>query len=334
MRIIEKLQKIKDVSLTLLRKGIHKISEFYNKWLNKDNYILNKPFEEMSLDDCYTYCEVLTRKKGTNFYLGFTMLPKNKRRAVLASYTFCRFVDDIVDENEEQNKNTMLAKWEEYLERCYKGDGGTHPITRALADTVQKYPIPKSAFQRLIDGVRMDLIKKRYETFDELLVYCDLVATTISEISLAIFGYRNEKAVEYGKYLAIALQLTNIIRDVDEDRKRGRIYIPLEDLRRFGYSEAELLIGELNDRFFEMMRFQIQRARKYYEMANPLLKLVEHDSRIGAYLMGAVYVHILNKIEKLNIPVFEKKIGLSFFEKQMILLKGLLAPNMYIDNKN
>jgi len=332
---ISKILKTVNNRIVNMSNNVYKkVDALYNEWLNKDNYILNKPYDEMSLNDCYTYCEVLTRKKGTNFYLGFTMLPKDKRNAIFASYAFCRFVDDIVDENDGDGKDkleTMLLKWENALEECYKGNGGRHPITRALADAVQKYPIPKHAFQRLIDGARLDIIKNRYETFNELLVYCDLVAATISEISLGIFGYQNDKAVEYGKYLAIALQLTNIIRDVGEDAKRGRIYLPLEDLRRFGYSEAELLRGEFNDKFFALIEFQIARAKKYYAMANPLLTVINKDSRIGIYLMGSVYVYLLNKIEKMNLPILKKRVGLSFFEKQILLIKGVVNPNVYLD---
>jgi len=305
---------------------------YFRKWLDRDAYILQKKFDTMSITECYKYCEVITRTKGTNFYLGFTMLPNDKRNAVFASYAFCRFIDDIVDEtnNGHDALNKKLLEWEGYLNNVYKGNGGTHPVTRALAISVQNYPIPKNAFQRLINGVRLDIIKSKYETFDELIKYCDLVATTISEISLGIFGYTNEKAVEYGRYLAIGLQLTNIIRDVGEDAKKGRIYLPLEDLRRFGYSEAELLRGEVNDKFILLMRFQIKRAKKYYKMANPLLKIIKKDSKIGTYLMGAVYINILNKIEKLGIPVFEKQVCLSFWEKQVLLVKGLLTPDVYL----
>ncbi|MCC7571744.1 phytoene/squalene synthase family protein [Candidatus Micrarchaeota archaeon] len=319
--------------VSIYRKIKDKISKTYNAWLNRNSSILNKPFDKMNLSDCYQYCEVMTRTKGTNFYLGFTMLPKNKRRAVFASYAFCRFVDDIVDEAEGEGRkklDSLLSKWEIYLEDVYQGKGGKHPITRALADSVKRYPLPKHSFKRLIDGARLDIIKSRYETFEELLGYCDLVATTISEISLAIFGYRNTKAVLYGRYLAIALQLTNIIRDVGEDARRGRIYLPIEDLKRFGYSESELLRCEFNDKFINLMSFQIHRTREHYKKANPLLKIVEKDSKTGAYLMGAVYVHILNKIEKLGVPVFEKQVALSFWEKQTLLFGSLISSSAYV----
>ncbi len=315
---------------------VDKVKAKYQQWVDRDSYILTKPFAHMSLDDCYQYCEALTRNRGTNFYLGFTMLPKKKRRAVFASYAFCRYVDDLVDEDEGSGRmkiEAALMKWQRYLDNAYAGEGGSHPITRALAHTIQNYPVQKSSFMRLIDGGRMDIIKNRYETFEELVLYCELVATTISEISLAIFGYNNILSVEYGRYLAIALQLTNIIRDVGEDAKRGRIYLPLEDLKRFGYSETELLRCEFNDKFVDLMKFQIKRAREYYTKANPLLKNVNKDSKMGIYLMGAVYVNILDKIQRLGIPVLNRKVGLSFIERQTLLVKGLIAPSVYIETK-
>lgn len=283
--------------------------------------------ESMTLNECYDYCAKCTKKMGTNFYLGFKLLPKDKRKAVYASYAFCRYVDDIVDEEgfTKENIAKALQQWADDLELCYEGKA-THPITRALADSVKNYPIPKSAFLDLIEGCKQDLIKTRYETFDELLAYCDLVATTISTISLNIFGYDNPVAVQYGKHLAVALQLTNILRDVGEDARKGRIYLPLEDLRRFGYTEAELLRGEINTQFYDLMEFQVDRAKNYYVKANPLIREIHRDCRVAIYLMGAVYVEVLNNIKSSNFNVYGKKAKLSFLQKQKLLLRATVTP--------
>ena len=178
----------------------------------------------MNLDAAYAECRAIAHKHGANFSVGFRFLPKAKRRAVYAAYAFCRVADDIADEP-GVDKSQRLDQWQAELDRAY-ANNPTHPITIALADALTRFDIPKSAFVALIDGCRQDMVKTRYETFEELLHYCELVASSISDISLPIFGYRTPKAIDHGRSLATALQLTNVTRDIGDDLTRDRIYVP------------------------------------------------------------------------------------------------------------
>ncbi len=279
----------------------------------------------VELDEAYALCRRVAHRYGPNFSVGFRFLPAPKRRAVYAAYAFCRFVDDIVDEDPGADVRQRVDRWEEELERCYQG-APTHPITVALADAAKWYPIPKESFAGLIEGCRMDLVKKRYATYEELLVYSDLVATTISTMSLSIFGYKDDAAIHRGRDLATAFQLTNILRDVGEDAaEKDRIYLPKEELDRFGVSEADLKGRRAGPSFTELMRFQVERVRGYYRRAEPLLGLIEPDSRRCTYLMGNVYVRILEKIEALGYPVLEQRVGLSLPSKLGLVVGAMIS---------
>lgn len=275
------------------------------------------------LREAYALCQRVAHRYGANFSVGFRFLPRKKRDAVYASYAFCRFVDDVVDENPGADVRERIDRWERELDRAYAGDP-THPITVALADTVARYPVPRSAFAGLIEGCRMDLVKHRYRDFEELMVYSDLVATTISTMSLAIFGYRNQAAVARGRDLATAFQLTNIVRDVGEDIGKDRIYLPQDELERFGVTEDALRAKEVTPEFSELMRYQIQRVRDYYRKAEPLLEMIEPDARRCTCLMGSVYYRVLDRIESSGYRIFGRRIGLSFAQKIGIVLRTYL----------
>ncbi|MEM3030351.1 MAG: presqualene diphosphate synthase HpnD [Candidatus Micrarchaeia archaeon] len=282
---------------------------------------------KVSLEEAYRYCQDVARRNDTNFYLGFQFLPNDKKNAVFACYAFCRYVDDIADElGSHARVEELLDRWERDLDACYAGKAN-HPITIALADAVERYRIPKAPFKGLIEGCRMDQRIKRYGTFRDLLKYCNRVATTISTISLSIFGYKNKNAKKYGRYLSLALQLTNILRDVGEDARKGRIYLPLEELKRFGYSEAELLRGEINDNFRRLMKFQVERVKRYYAKAFEVTKLVNEDSRLATLLMGGAYAKVLDQIERDGFDVFNKKAKLSFWQKLWLVLKMKVRPS-------
>lgn len=279
----------------------------------------------MELGQAYALCRRVAHRHGPNFSVGFRFLPRAKREAVYAAYAFCRFVDDVVDEDPGADVQERVDRWEEELERCY-GGSPTHPITVALADAASRYPIPKQSFANLIEGCRMDLVKKRYATYDELMVYSELVATTISTMSLAIFGYREDAAIDRGRDLATAFQLTNILRDVGEDAaEKDRIYLPQDELERFGVSEHELKSRRATPAFAELMRFQVERVRGFYRRAEPLLDLVEPDCRRCTSLMGAVYCRILEKIEDERYPVLERRVGLSFTNKLALVTGALVS---------
>ena len=204
------------------------------------------PAADAALREDYARCASITRRSSSNFYYAFMLLPAERRRALYSVYAFCRFVDDIADDDvgdEAGGKPAkLLARWREELERVFDGSP-THAISRALAYNVRRFAIPRRYFEEIIDGVEMDLGRTRYATFEELRLYCYRVASAVGLVCIEIFGYRNPRTREYAENLGIAFQLTNIIRDLSEDAARGRIYLPLEDLARFDVSEDEILRG-------------------------------------------------------------------------------------------
>lgn len=275
---------------------------------------MSAPTAGAGLERAYALCRRVAHRKGPNFSVGFRFLPRAKRDAVYATYAFCRFVDDAVDEGPRGGVRERIEAWEEELERCYAGRP-TRPVTVALADTIERYPIPKSAFSGLIEGCRMDLVKNRYADFDELMVYSDLVATTISTMSLAIFGYEDEAAVDRGRDLATAFQLTNILRDVGEDIAKDRVYLPQNEMARFGVSDDDLRARRITPAFAELMSFQVRRVRELFHRAEALLDLIDRDARRCTCLMGSVYSRVLDRIEASGFEIFDRRVGLSLADK-------------------
>jgi len=291
----------------------------------------------MTVDESYACCRGIAHRSGANFSVGFRFLPRRKRRAVYAAYAFCRWADDIADEDLSalapqqggEGPAGILARldaWQEELDRCYAGNP-THPITIALADALRYFAIPRSAFVALIDGCRQDTVKTRYETFDELLGYCDLVASSISDISLSIFGYRSDAALGLGRKLSTALQLTNVTRDVGDDLGRDRIYIPQEELRRFGVTEHELFDRAENERVRHLIEFQIARAESYFRDADPLLRELAFDARFPTLLMGGIYATVLAKLRKDPLVVIRKRLSLSRMQKLLVVGARMLRPH-------
>jgi 15-cis-phytoene synthase len=282
----------------------------------------------MNVDQAYAYCRSIAHKHGANFSVGFRFLPKTKRRAVYAAYAFCRWADDIVDEEgpRTEERRTRLDEWQHELDNCY-GRTPAHPITIALADALKHFAIPKSGFLALIAGCKQDLVKKRYETFDELLHYCELVAASISDISLSIFGYKTDAAIGHGRELSTALQLTNVTRDIGDDLTRDRIYVPLEDLRRFAVSEADLFGRVQNENMRRMIEFQIDRAESYFRAAEPLLGELAFDARFPTLLMGGVYATVLGKLKKDPLTAIRRRLSLSTLQKALVIGARVLRPH-------
>ena len=266
------------------------------------------------------YCSQLTRKSRSNFYYSFLFLSREKREAMYAVYAFCRSVDDVADGSAPlRQKQTLLEEWRRELERCYDGNP-QHPITLKLARSIQQFPIPKEHFEELITGVEMDLIHSRYPTFHELYEYCYRVAGVVGLMCIEIFGYRNPKAKDYAVNLGLALQLTNIIRDLKVDAERGRIYLPQDELARFGYHEDELLRGVYTPAFFELIRFVGSRARQYFHSARQLLAAEDRRSLFAAEIMGTIYSRLLDTIEASGYRVFDRTITLPTSHKLWIAL--------------
>lgn len=277
-----------------------------------------------SVGEAYAFCRRITHTHGANFSVGFRFLPDRKRNAVYAAYAFCRWADDIADDP-GQDAEARLDGWERELEACYTGCPG-HPITVALADALQHFPIPKAAFAALITGCRQDLVKSRYADFAELMQYCDYVATSISDISLAIFGYRTPTATEHGRSLATALQLTNITRDIGDDLRRDRIYLPREDLERFGVSEQDLLGRVHSDRMLALIEFEANRALEHFRAALPLLDEITPDSRFPVLMMGSIYSEVLRKVLADPFATLHRRVALSLPWKVLVVLRGLARP--------
>jgi phytoene synthase len=267
----------------------------------------------------------ITRQSNTSFYYSFTLLPRQKREALHAVYAFCRYTDDIVDEGTDQErKGVLLRKWRMELGRALRGTS-TYPLLNQLSATARKFNIPVDHFHELIRGMEMDLLKTRYETFDELKEYCYLVASSVGLMCRQIFGYRNDSSREYAIHLGIALQLTNILRDIKEDAKRGRIYLPLEDLRRFGYTEEDLLACRYTPEFVNLMRFECDRASTYFDMARAALKTEDRRQFFAARIMWSIYAHTLRRIMQSQYNVFERRISIPGVLKVLITFRYWLS---------
>lgn len=294
----------------------------------------------MKLDEANAFCRAIAHKHGANFSVGFRFLPRVKREAVYAAYAYCRYADDIADEDDDRTPGVgtptssagtearleKLDAWQKELEACYAGSP-SHPITVALAAALPRFDVPKSAFVALIDGCRMDMVKTRYETFEELLHYCDLVATSISDISLAIFGTRDPAAIDRGRDLATALQLTNVTRDIGDDLTRDRVYVPRTELADFGVTEADLFERRESAAVRRLVEFQIARAESYFRAAEPLLDMLDFDARFPVLLMGGVYATVLGKLKKDPLVVVRRRLSLTPLQKLAVVGARMLRPH-------
>jgi phytoene synthase len=269
-----------------------------------------------SLQAAYRYCQDLAKQEAKNFYYGFVLLPPAKRQAIYASYAFARRCDDIVDNDLEPHETArQLAEYRSRLEQCLQGHP-SGPIFLALQDTILRYRIPPEYFWQLIDGVEMDLTVRRYPTFADLRRYCYGVASTVGLISIEIFGYRDgQQARQHAEDLGIALQLTNILRDIREDAERDRIYIPQDEMKRFHCSEANILGGIANEASLQLMQFQVERAREYFERGRKLLPLLPRRSRACTAVLQGIYSRILERIEAQPSAVLRERVSLSGGQK-------------------
>lgn len=264
----------------------------------------------------------------SNFFYSFLFLPKQKRDAIIDVYTFCRAVDDVVDDipdstahdQAEAKARLELDKWRAEIDRLYAGEP-TNPITRNLEKVLERFPMPKMYYEEMINGCEMDLSRHRYETFDELYQYCYRVAAITGLMCVEIFTYKSQQTREYAVSLGIALQLTNILRDLKEDAERGRIYLPQEDLRRFGYSEHDLANSVVNDNFRALMKFECDRARSFYRQSDELFPVKDQATLTAAVTMGKIYFRLLEQIELNDFDVFNHQIRLHRPERFYIALR-------------
>jgi phytoene synthase len=269
----------------------------------------------------YDACAAITREASTNFYYAFLTLPVEKRRAIYATYAFCRLCDDIVDEPDRAGDAAEeLAETRARLAAAYNGDE-SGDIWVALADAQKRFGIDEGHFASVIEGCEMDLTKSRYETFEELGAYCRRVASAVGLVCIEVCGYEDKKAVQHAIDLGIAMQLTNVIRDVAEDAAAGRIYLPQEDLRQFGYTEKELLLGRVSQEFRDLIKFEVERARRYFENGRKLFPLLDRRSRACPQAMAEVYITLLDRIEDANYDVLTERVSLGKWSKVTLAAK-------------
>jgi phytoene synthase len=258
--------------------------------------------------------------RDTSFYYSFLVLPARKRSAIVAVWDFCRAVDDAVDQVVPELERSGIASdaararaseqlcgWRRELKDVYEGTPAT-PQGQGLQPFVREFMLPRAQFESLIDGVEMDLTHARYATFDELAEYCRRVASTVGLICLEIFGYRDPRSRDYAVNLGLALQLTNIIRDVAEDLRSGRVYLPTEDLERFHVTEADLQAGVVTKPIAALLRFECERAHRLYQLAASQLPRTDAYSLVAAEIMGAIYFAILRRIERRGYDVFHERV--------------------------
>jgi phytoene synthase len=256
----------------------------------------------------------ITRQSKSNLALAFVSLGRERKRDITIFYAFCRVIDDIADSTQLSNieKRVRLAKWRQMLHTAAQDEP---LLARDVRQLIAKYSLPPQMLEEIIAGVEMDLNTLRYATFEALRVYCYRVASAVGLVSIEIFGYRNPRCKEYAAELGLALQMTNIIRDVGKDLVNGRIYLPQEDLARFHYSESELARRHYDERFLQLMEFQTQRARQFFANAALALPPEDRKAMTPAEIMGSVYRGLLRRIELDKFRVFEKEYRLTKVEK-------------------
>ena len=262
----------------------------------------------------------ITKQSKSSFLYSFSLLPKDKNDAINTVYAYCRMTDDIADNQDKtvEEKSGQISEWRAELRKALSGEDSKFSLLNKLVIVIKKFNIPEQPFFELIDGMELDLKKNRYSTFAELMDYCYKVASTVGLMSIEIFGYKNPETKNFAVNLGIALQLTNILRDIKTDAENGRIYIPMEDLRRFNFTENDLLSSNYNSEFIKLMEFECSRAREFYAEADRDLPKEDKGNMFAARIMEHIYFRLLKKIESKNYNVFEKKLSVSKLKKILI----------------
>jgi phytoene synthase len=267
------------------------------------------------------YCQQKTVQSGSSFYYSFLFLPPERRRAITALYAFCREVDDTVDEASDASlARIKLAWWRTEVSTMYKGTP-THPVTQALKPHLDVYHLEEPHLQAIIDGMEMDLDQSRYLDYPGLRKYCWHVAGVVGILSASIFGYTNPQTLQYAEKLGLAFQLTNIIRDVGDDARRGRIYLPVNELQQFGVTAADLMNAKHSEKFEALMRFQTERAQKMYDEALALLPKEDRRAQRPGLMMAAIYRTLLDEIARDNFHVLSQRISLTPLRKLWLAWK-------------
>ena len=274
--------------------------------------------------DPHDYCQQKAAASGSSFYYSFLFLPLERRRAITALYAFCREVDDVVDETKDAAvARTKLAWWRQEIANVYHGRP-QHPVARALAEVVGPYALPENQLQEVIDGMAMDLEYNMYPDFDALRVYCHRVAGVVGTLAARIFGYVDARTLDYAEDLGLAFQLTNIIRDVGEDARRNRIYLPLHEMAQYGVSSEDLAHARETENFRKLMDFQIARANAYYDQALGKLPPTDRRAQRPGLVMAAIYRTLLREIQADGSHVLTRRTSLTPLRKLWIAWKTWL----------
>jgi phytoene synthase len=267
------------------------------------------------MTDPHAYCQEKAANSGSSFYYSFMFLPPERRQAITALYAFCREVDDVVDEcHDMQIAQAKLDWWRQQVAQVYDG-APEHPVGQALKDVNKQFPLPREQLFEIIDGMQMDLQQTRYLDWKALQLYCYRVASVVGLLSAEIFGYTNRQTLKYAHDLGMAFQLTNIIRDVGEDARRGRIYLPIDELQRFNVPARQILDGQHSDNFRELMAFQTQRARQFYDQAFAQLPDEDRKTQRPGLVMAAIYRTLLDEIEADGFQVLDRRTSLTPLRK-------------------
>src|SRR5579875_3916625 len=279
-----------------------------------------------ALEQSYRYCRDVARTRAKNFYFSFLLLEKPQRAAMCAIYAFMRHCDDLSDEptRDRSKLRESVALWRLQLDRALHGHVEGDPIWPAFYDTVQRYRIPERFFHEMIDGIASDIEPRQIQTYAELYRYCYQVASVVGLTVIHIFGFRSPRALLLAEKCGVAFQLTNILRDVREDAGLERVYLPAEDLSRFGVSVEQLRSGTEDERFRELMRFEAQRARAAYAESEPLLDLIAPESRRSLWALRQIYLRLLSRIERANYSVLTHRINVSKAAKIALLLRAFM----------
>ena len=276
-----------------------------------------------AIDRSYEYCVKVARSRAKNFYYSFVLLSAQQRKAMCAIYAFMRYCDDLSDE--PGATQVAIERWRGELSEALQGRFSDHPVWPAFHHTVRRFGIPHEYFYSMIDGVSSDLEPHRIESFDELYRYCYQVASVVGLTIIHIFGFDTRSALPLAEKCGVAFQLTNILRDIREDAEKGRIYLPAEDLLRFGVPESDLRAGKRNEAFLKLMQFEAARARSYYVESAPLLDLIHPRSRPSLWALISIYSRLLERIEARNYDVFAHRVRLPLWEKSWIVVRALVS---------
>ncbi len=278
------------------------------------------------MDNLYRQAAQATARGSKSFHFASRFFPKELSRASHAVYWFCRHTDDIVDEcSSTDDGRAELERWAHQVESAFRGGPADHPVLIVFLDAVQRYSIPQDYARELIEGMRMDLESRRYGSFADLRIFCYRVASVVGLMMSHVIGFDGD-ALRYAADLGIAMQLTNILRDIGEDLGRGRIYLPLDEMLRFGYSEEDLRARVRNAAFGDLMKFQVNRARNFYDAAMPGIALLSSDGRFAVKVAADVYRGILDRIESSGYDVFDRRACVSPLRKYWIMTRAMAVP--------